>query len=188
MILLGIKNNGGKWLACLVMVAAWLGAGVPWSAVAQTEMPQTTFTGRALVIDGDTIHVRGGGKLWKVRIYGVDAPEMDSMAGVMAKKQMTAILTKSNFWVSCLTHVKDVYGRVVAVCYAGKKLAAGKSDKDDSINLAMLRAGYGFAYRHFLTADDFHDYLAAEQAARDGRRGFWADDEFVRAYRQKKHF
>lgn len=156
---------------------------------AATDHEQISFMGRAHVIDGDTIHVwdkgRYGGKKWKVRIYGVDAPEMDTRAGVVAKKQMAAVLSKGNFWVACRVRTRDVYERVVAVCYPGQRLLAAE---EASINIAMLRSGYGFAYRHFLTPDSYREYLAAEKAAHDAGLGFWADKNFVRKYRAKKHF
>lgn len=150
------------------------------------------ISGHAYVVDGDTIYVKpdkndkgARRKKFKIRLYGVDAPEMDTPQGVASRQTMIDILSKSNFWTSCHVVTRDTYERYVAICYL---LPAANQRNDNNINLIILRAGYAFAYRRFLTPDNYRDYLGAEQQAQNKRVGFWADDIFVRNYRLKKNF
>ncbi|MGI9462121.1 MAG: thermonuclease family protein [Alphaproteobacteria bacterium] len=162
---------------------------LPTSHFASGQTNETIIIGRARAIDGDTIMVwqKGfyKGKGIKIRLYGLDAPEMDSRAGVIAKKAMAQLLTKNQSWVACRTINRDVYHRWVAICYFGRQPLA---KNNNSINLSMLRLGYAFAYRYFLRLDNFRDYLSAERYAQKSNLGFWADKNFVRYYRNKKNF
>ncbi len=153
------------------------------------------ISGQAYVVDGDTIYVKpdkndkgARKKKFKTRLYGVDAPEIDTPQGAASRQTMIDILSKSNFWTSCHVVTRDVYERYVAICYLGRSMPAVNQRNDNNINLIILRAGYAFAYRRFLTPDNYRDYLGAEQQAQNKRVGFWADDIFVRNYRLKKNF
>lgn len=165
-------------LQVMVQIFSW-----PVAAVAQHYLPQTArVVGRAKVIDGDTIHIRQGGRFYAIRIFGLDAPEMDSRQGVMAKAAMVALLQPTHFVVSCISDQQDKYHRLVAVCYKGRNFDGAP------LAISMLQSGYGFAYRRFLTADTYATYLSAEAAARQQGNGFWADKNFVRRYQASKHF
>ncbi len=150
------------------------------------------ISGHVYVVDGDTIYVKpdkndkgARRKKFKIRLYGVDAPEMDTPQGVASRQALMNILSKSHFWTSCHVITRDTYGRYVAICYL---LTTANQPNNNNINLIILRAGYAFAYRRFLTPDNYRDYLDAEQQAQNKRVGFWADDIFVRNYRLKKNF
>lgn len=79
-----------------------------------------TFLGPAYVVDGDTIIVQ---KI-SIRLFGIDAPEMDHPYGRNAKSAMIGLCRGQTITV----HVTDVddYGRTVANCYLpdGRDLSA----------------------------------------------------------------
>lgn len=64
------------------------------------------------VVDGDTIRVSGHDP--RIRLFGIDAAEMDSAAGRRAKARMQDIA--GGKWVSCRAVDVDRYGRTVAIC------------------------------------------------------------------------
>lgn len=64
------------------------------------------------VVDGDTLQGADG---VYVRIFGIDAPERDTRAGVEAEAAMATILAQGSP-LKCLHQYFDRYGRSVAIC------------------------------------------------------------------------
>ena len=115
-------------------------------------------TGRARVVDGDTVVV---GRL-RVRLHGIDAPEMDQRGGTAARTHLSALIAGRPVTVFPID--VDIHGRTVArIETAGIDLCR-----------AMVADGFAIAYRHFSTA-----YVADERTARAGRRGLWAECAFT---------
>ena len=83
--------------------------------------PSPTFctrpwTGRVVwIVDGDTIHVRRSREVVKIRLNGLDAPEIHEHGGRKAKDFMFRLLRGQD--LECHPIELDGYGRTVAVCY-----------------------------------------------------------------------
>ena len=92
------------------------------------------FEGKAHVIDGDTIVV----KRQKIRLAGVNAPELDQAWGQKSKWEMVKILKGKV--VKVVPNGETSYDRIVATCYI---------DGDKDIDLDKLAA-----------AEDEFDFLA----------------------------
>jgi endonuclease YncB( thermonuclease family) len=121
------------------------------------------LAGRASVIDGDTLEIRGE----RVRLFGIDAPESgqhcrDSEGKSYRCGQKAALALDSrigNGIVTCQVQDMDRYGRKVAVCRVfGEDLGAW-----------MVGLGWALAYRSFSTR-----YIPAEQLAQQRKAGLWA--------------
>ena len=121
------------------------------------------IVGRASVIDGDTLDVRGT----RIRLHGIDAPESGQTCKDAAGKDyscgQTVALALSDHigmrLVTCDPRDVDRYGRVVAVC----RTDAGE------LNAWMIREGHAVAYRRYA-----EDYVNAELTAKALRQGIWA--------------
>jgi endonuclease YncB( thermonuclease family) len=119
------------------------------------------LTGRARVIDGDTIEITGQ----RIRIFGIDAPEQDQTCerggGVTwnCGAEATRLLRQMAGFqiVECRVRATDAYGRYVALCVAG----------GNDLGRAMVRSG--FAIHSSRNAD----YAADEDSARIARLGIW---------------
>ena len=131
-----------------------------------TGQAEADVTGRARVIDGDTLEIAAQ----RIRLHGIDALEARQFCrgkdgawpcGAEATKALRSMIR--NAAVSCIEHDRDRYGRIVAVCIVG----------DGDLNAAMVRRGWALAYRQYSV-----DYVRAETAARATRTGLWAG-EFV---------
>jgi endonuclease YncB( thermonuclease family) len=72
-----------------------------------------SFSGVPYVIDGDTLAF--GRK--RVRLWGIDAPEMDTWPGKQARLFLIEKLTGQS--VTCIETGERSYGRIVAKCYVG---------------------------------------------------------------------
>lgn len=120
------------------------------------------------VIDGDTLTLvtREGTKL-RVRLYGIDAPEVrhEEMPGQPhgeeAKEALAAQVLGRGVTVEIVDI--DVHKRVVGIVH--------RSGAD--INLEMVRGGYAWAYRRYLSAPYASGYIEAENEARGRRAGLW---------------
>ena len=118
------------------------------------------IVGRASVIDGDTIEVRGV----RIRLSGIDAPEGRQMCqkpeawrcGQQSALALSDKLGQAN--VRCEGQGQDRYGRVIAVCHLG----------DVDVNGWLVREGWAVAYRKYSL-----DYVDAEDAARQSQAGIW---------------
>lgn len=182
----------GRWVVVLallvgVLAGAYLalppsvappGVAPPPSVVLQRDLPGAAMppartapaapaggpvlTGRAAVIDGDTIEVRGR----RIRLHGIDAPEKDQRCHRNGRpwdcgREATAALDRliGGRTVACTELDVDRYGRSVAQCILNGQ----------DVNAWMVRNGWAVAYRRFSDA-----YVDAEAEARAARRGIWA--------------
>lgn len=118
------------------------------------------------VIDGDTIDVRDiKGKIFRIRMAGIDAPEMDQPGGFRA-----AECVRANLYDSCSDNVclylsperYDRYHRLIATVYLwnGKNLCQHLVDR-----------GWAWAYVRYTSR-----YIKDEYHARHAGRGIWGDN------------
>jgi endonuclease YncB( thermonuclease family) len=119
--------------------------------------------GRASVIDGDTIEIRGQ----RIRLFGIDAPEgrqtcTDQKGATYRCGQKAAQALDdriSDGVVTCEPKDRDRYGRVVAICRAyGEDLSAW-----------MAGLGWALAYRQYSP-----QYVPAEELAERRKAGMWS--------------
>jgi endonuclease YncB( thermonuclease family) len=128
-----------------------------------------TITGRIVrVIDGDTVILReADGLETTVRLQGIDAPEMEQPYGEEAKKHLIMLALDKEVTADCPK--KDQYGRLVC-----KVITADRAD----VGQAMLWGGLAWHYKFYQneqTEADRTRYASAEDFAREGRAGLWAD-------------
>ena len=121
------------------------------------------IAGRAAVIDGDTLEIRGE----RIRLFGIDAPEsgqtcLDARGQRYRCGQKAALVLDARIGegvVTCERKGTDRYGRTVALCRVyGEDLGAW-----------MVGWGGALAYRAYSTR-----YFAAEELARSWGLGLWA--------------
>ena len=144
-----IRLSRGALLLALGLAATALSAG-------------EAFDGRVVgVSDGDTVTVlRNGHDQVRIRLSGIDVPELHQAFGRQAKDGMSRLAFGRNVSVRVVDH--DRYRRTVA------RLAVDGQD----VGLTMLRQGLAWHYKHY---DSDPVYASAENTARAQRLGLWAD-------------
>jgi len=143
-------------MATLLVLALWLTPACAGSS----QQPSGTVVA---VGDGDSISVRQGQTLVRVRLACIDAPEQGQAP--YGQRAREALLQRLPIGSRVVLDVKDTdrYGRTVAEVY----------HRNRNINLAMVEAGQAFAYRRHLPRCPGEDYLAAERGARERGGGIW---------------
>ncbi|EOB5036985.1 thermonuclease family protein [Campylobacter upsaliensis] len=116
------------------------------------------------VIDGDTIELLAKENPYnhitklKIRLYGIDAPELKQAYGKEAKEYLSALVLKQE--VSLIIENKDKYERIVGTIFL----------KGKDINKEMVKNGYAHAYESFSKK-----YLAEQADAKMFKLGLWQD-------------
>lgn len=126
------------------------------------------FSGRAQVVDGDTITIEGVAE--RIRLYGIDTPEKGQTCDDASGKRYLCGSRATEFMadkigrngrVSCVEEDRDRYGRIVAAC----RTAAGMV-----VNAALVASGWAVEYAQYSDGR----YSDEERAARSAKRGMWA--------------
>ncbi|MFO7733447.1 MAG: thermonuclease family protein [Candidatus Aminicenantes bacterium] len=129
------------------------------------------------VYDGDTIRVRldGGGDR-RVRLIGVDCPELDDdreevrFLSFVAKRFAHARLIKKKVGLVLGPEKQDAYGRMLAFV-----------EMEDGLvfNESLVREGFAWAYLKFPFDEAWRKRLkAAEADARGAERGLWRKEPY----------
>ncbi len=126
------------------------------------------------ISDGDTLWVRAdeGGKRVKIRVDGIDAPEICQAGGQAARDALAARVAGRTVGVSTRRH--DDYGRTVAaIDLDGEDIAAW-----------MVGQGHAWSYRF---GRDGGPYQVLQLQAQSARRGLLADPAALppREFRQR---
>jgi len=124
--------------------------------------PAEEFSGKVVgVSDGDTITVLQNRTPIKVRLHGIDCPEIGQDFGSRAKAFASEIVFGQV--VKVMPRETDRYGRTVADVI----LVDGRI-----LNHELVRAGLAWRYRKY--APDIGTLAQLEAAARDAKRGLWS--------------
>jgi micrococcal nuclease len=124
--------------------------------------PLAAMTGRAsYVSDGDTLWVRpsDGGKPIKLRLHGLDAPEVCQAGGVASRDALKRLVDQQPLQVE--TFGRDAWGRTLA------RVSINRRD----IGARLVQDGHAWSDRF---RDDPGPYATEEAAARRAHRGVFA--------------
>ena len=114
------------------------------------------------VHDGDTVTVLQDARQIKVRLYGIDAPELKQPYGKKSRQFLANLIAGKVVEVN--ENGKDRYKRTIGTIYLNGK----------DINAQMVENGYAWAYRKFSKK-----YAPQESEAKYQKLGLWRDEEPV---------
>jgi endonuclease YncB( thermonuclease family) len=164
------------WMIVLAVIAAvaqgareldWSWPRLPSPGFSRADIPPAAgaaLTGRARVIDGDSLEIFGE----RIRLFGIDAPESRQecrdASGRLYRCGRTAaralLAATAGRTVTCTPVDHDRYDRDVALCAAGGR----------DLGELLVRAGHAVELAQYSRGR----YAAAEREARAARRGVWA--------------
>lgn len=122
------------------------------------------------VVDGDTIHVRLGARVEKVRYIGVNTPEVhhprkgEEPGGRLARAINRRLVAGRVVRLELDVQSRDRYGRLLAYVWVGETM----------INAELLRLGYAQVMTIPPNVRYQELFLRLQRDARQARRGLWA--------------
>ena len=119
--------------------------------------------------DGDTITVLQGKQQIKVRLFGIDAPELKQPYGKKSKQFLANLIAGEVVEVE--GNGEDRYKRTIGTIYLNGA----------DINAQMVENGYAWAYRKFSKK-----YTLQESQAKKQRLGLWRDKEPIPPWEWRK--
>jgi micrococcal nuclease len=120
------------------------------------------------VNDGDTISAVVGGHFEKIRLIGIDAPEIGQEPwGEIAKRHLTEMIASSYWGVTIEYDIerRDKYGRLLAYL---------RTRDGRMVNREMLREGYAVIFTFSPNMKYTAEFIAAERYARKRKIGIWS--------------
>lgn len=113
------------------------------------------------VIDGDTFETETGEK---VRLIGINAPEISDIYGQEAKDYLSELVENKTIYLESdnLSQDRDRYQRLLRYAFLGNV----------DINKKMLSEGFAFAYLKF-RFNKSAEYAKAQIEARELNKGIW---------------
>ena len=121
------------------------------------------------VDDGDTVDVRMGDRIERVRYIGIDAPEVPhdghggTPGGLSAAEINRTLVANRRVTLELDVERRDRYGRLLAYVWVDGVMA----------NLEMVRRGYARALTIPPNLRHRRSFVMAERTARIERRGLW---------------
>ena len=113
------------------------------------------------VIDGDTLYVKNGSVKQKIRLWGIDAPELSQKDGAKSGRFLATRI--SGEWCTIKIIDTDRYGRLVAKIY---------DSNETYVNEEMVRLGLAWVYTRYVNETQ-PDWVRYQQQARDKKIGLW---------------
>jgi micrococcal nuclease len=125
------------------------------------------------IIDGDTIIVDKDGKEEKVRLLGIDTPEVDETRGPVecfgkeASAKTDSLLAGQSVYLETdpSQAERDKYNRLLAYVY---------TQDGALVNKILVEGGYAREYTYDKPYTYQADFQVAEKSARDDKRGLWS--------------
>jgi len=120
------------------------------------------------VHDGDTISVFLNGKREKIRLIGIDAPELDQKPwGNKARIHLLDLIKTSHWYVSLEYDLekRDKHGRLL--CYVW-------SSNREMLNLRMIKDGYAMLFTVPPNIRHVNEFRNAQLEARKKKIGIWS--------------
>jgi len=120
------------------------------------------------IYDGDTFRVRCSGREQKIRLCGIDAPEVKQPLGIESRDYLRSLIAKVSNQVIVIEMDRDRYGRSVA------EVLLESPSGEQSVQEEMLKGGFAYHYKQYSGNCHNRDVFdSAEAIARSQQRGVW---------------
>lgn len=128
-------------------------------------LPPATLTGTAVkIVDGDTFDLLSQGKVYRIRLNGIDCPERGQAYYRQAQQALGSMCANTVLTVTYSS--KDRNGRLLGDVFVNGV----------HINLRLVQQGHAW---HFKKYSNNQQLATAERTARAARLGLWKDANAV---------
>lgn len=139
-------------------------AAVAWLMLVPAAWAETLHGRVVSVHDGDTMQVEVAGRREKIRLVGIDTPEISQAPwGVRARDYTRRLALGKAVRVETDVQPRDRYGRLLGYVYIG----------DTFVNLEVIKSGHAVLLTYPPNVKHVHAFTAAQTDARKQQRGIW---------------
>lgn len=173
--------QGLRWCVSARVLGTLCAFAWGWAASTPHAAQPVTFDGLVVrVVDGDTfdVAVTAGGRR-RIRIGGIDAPEMDQPYGRLSATHLRRLALRRPVTVQAIK--RDQNGRWIGHAWIAAPEdcpeALGRCPRRLDLGLAQVSAGLAWHYKHYAseqTPGTRTRYASEEREARARRAGVWA--------------
>lgn len=171
-----MSSTRARILCCLVILPGTVVAQAVPGGGADTSRPAAPVGPTAPCVvtrisDGDTLRCRQGRDNLRVRLTGIDAPEMaDSTHGPRSARALAAMASVGDtIRLELDVRPRDQYGRVLAYAWRSGSM----------LNLRMVREGWALPYTVPPNVRYEATFRAAQRSARAEGAGHWKTNGFA---------
>jgi micrococcal nuclease len=168
-----MRRRGPVGLVALLLLAAalWWREQQPSPLCPHPPRPEEVLEATVRhAVDGDTVDAEVGGQRERIRLIGVDTPEMrDPRPSIREMAQRAAHFTRDRLvgrrvGLELDVERRDRYGRLLSYVWLQDRL----------FNLELLEFGYAHLYTVPPNVRYVEWFRACQRLAREARRGLWA--------------
>lgn len=155
-------------IAVLLILCFFLLCGVRWTSSSNAGKGSGTVRVEK-IYDGDTIGVFISGHFEKIRLIGIDAPEMDQRPwGRKAKDCIKSLVADTDSRISLEYDIerRDKYGRILAYIWTQDR---------KMINEEMMKKGCAVLFTFPPNVRYAERFRAAQKKAREDKAGIWGE-------------
>lgn len=121
------------------------------------------------IYDGDTLRVKCGEAIAKVRLACVDAPEAKQQGGIESRDFVRNLINKHGSQVAMIPLEQDRYGRTVA-----ELILSPGSNPEISIQEELLKAGQARIYEKYARCPNIQAFRLAQDIGKSKKIGIWS--------------
>ena len=169
-------------IVAITAAAKWMPTSITdaiSSAIPADSMPDSEYYQLVpgSVHDGDTLRVTDGSTEIRIRLCGIDAPELEQPLGIDSRDHLRSLINRGDNTLIVLAVEQDRYDRTVA------ELFVPTSAGEIHLNSQMVVDGYAYHYaRYSGGCPNGHLLAGAEEQARSQQLGVWADPDAVKPW------
>lgn len=120
------------------------------------------------IYDGDTFRVQCDGREQKIRLCGIDAPEVKQPLGIESRDYLRSLIVQAKGQVIVIEMDRDRYNRTVA------EVLLESPSGEQSVQEEMLKAGMAYHYKQYSGNCHNRDVFdIAEGIGKSQQRGVW---------------
>lgn len=140
------------------------------NAPERRELPQSESYQVINIHDGDTLTVQGNWGKQKIRLCGIDAPELKQPLGYESRDLARSLVAAAGNSVVLMPIEKDRYGRTVAEVFM-----VLKDGQEKSLQEELLKSGLAYVYERYVSDCFNADPMKEAEAIAISRRvGVWS--------------
>lgn len=177
-----------RGVLALLLIAAIPVAGC-FSLNSSESMPDSElyYLVEGSVHDGDTLRVQRNGEELKIRLCGIDAPEIEQQFGIESREHLRSLIDQGidDGRLIVLPVEQDQYGRTVAEIFVPME----NTQEEIHLTSQMVADGYAYHYERYSGGCPNGQVLAgAEEQARSQSAGVWSNQNALKPwdYRQNQ--